>query len=43
MRVRYTPRARDDLRVILEYLDERSPQDARRVKQAIKKTVEFIG
>jgi plasmid stabilization system protein ParE len=29
MRVRYTPRARSDLRSILQYIDERSPQGAR--------------
>ena len=43
MRVRYTPRARGDLSAILGYIDERSPQGARNVKQAIKKTIEFIG
>lgn len=43
MRVRYTPRAGDDLRAILDYIDRRSPQGARNVKQAIKRTTEFIG
>jgi len=43
MRVRFTPRARTDLRQILEYLDQRSPQGARNVKFAIKKTIQFIG
>jgi toxin ParE1/3/4 len=43
MRVRYTPRARADLSEILKYLDRRSPQGARNVKLAIKKTIEFIG
>ena len=27
----------------LNYIDQRSPQGARNVKQAIKKTIEFIG
>jgi toxin ParE1/3/4 len=42
MRVRYTPRAGSDLRSILDYIDERSPQGARNVKRAIKKTIELI-
>jgi toxin ParE1/3/4 len=43
MRVRYTPRARSDLRSILQYIDERSPRGARSVKRAIQKTIELIG
>ena len=39
MRVRYTPRARSDLRSILEYIDDRSPRGARSVKRAIQTTV----
>jgi toxin ParE1/3/4 len=43
MRVRFTPRARNDLVAILNYLDERSPQGVRNVKRAIRKTIELIG
>ena len=43
MRVRYTPRARGDLRSILQYIDERSPRGARSVKRAIQTTVALIG
>jgi toxin ParE1/3/4 len=43
MRVRFTKRARDDLVAVLNYLDERSPQGARNVKRAIRKTIELIG
>jgi plasmid stabilization system protein ParE len=43
MRVRYTPRARGDLRSILQYIDERSPRGARSVKRAIQTTVGLIG
>ena len=43
MRVRYSSRARGDLSEILGYLDERSPQGARNVKQAIKKAISLIG
>jgi plasmid stabilization system protein ParE len=43
MRVRYTPRARSDLRSILQYIDERSPRGARNVKRAIQRTIELIG
>jgi toxin ParE1/3/4 len=43
MRVRFTKRARDDLVAILDYLDEKSPQGARNVKRAIRKTIELIG
>jgi len=43
MRVRFTPRARNDLVAILNYLDERSPQGARNIKRVIRKTIELIG
>jgi plasmid stabilization system protein ParE len=43
MRVRYTPRARDDLDDILKYISERSPQGARNVQRSIKRTIELIG
>ena len=43
MRVRYTPRARDDLEAILDYLDRRSPQGANGVKRSIRKVGELIG
>jgi plasmid stabilization system protein ParE len=42
MRIRYTPRARSDLLLILQYLDERSPPGARNVKRAIQKTIELM-
>jgi plasmid stabilization system protein ParE len=43
MKVRYTPRARSDLELILQYIDERSPVGARNVKRAIQRTIELIG
>jgi plasmid stabilization system protein ParE len=43
MRVRFTPRARNDLDAILKYLDERSPQGARNVHRTIRRTIELIG
>jgi toxin ParE1/3/4 len=43
MRVRYTPRARRDLRNILGYIDERNPQGALNVKRSIQRTIELIG
>jgi toxin ParE1/3/4 len=43
MKVRYTPRARGDLQLILQYIDERSPLGARNVKRSIQKTIELIG
>jgi len=42
MRVRYTPRARSDLRGIIQYLGERNPQAARNVKRAMANTVRLI-
>jgi toxin ParE1/3/4 len=43
MRVRYTPRARDDIASILSYLELHSPQGARNVARAMRKTLELIG
>jgi plasmid stabilization system protein ParE len=43
MRVRFTPRARDDLAAILQYLDERSPQGALNVKRTLRTTIDLIG
>ena len=43
MKVRYTPRARDDLEDILKYISERSPRGARNVQRSIKKTIDLIG
>lgn len=37
MSVRYSTRARNDLAHIVEYLEQRSPQAARSVRQAIEK------
>ncbi|MGE3144435.1 MAG: type II toxin-antitoxin system RelE/ParE family toxin [Pseudorhodoplanes sp.] len=42
MKLRFTPRARDDLISILDYIDQRSLQGARNVKAAIHKTIEVI-
>jgi toxin ParE1/3/4 len=43
MKVQYTARGRDDLAAILTYIERRSPQGARNVARAIRKTVELIG
>jgi len=43
MKVEYTPRARDDLAAILTYIEQHSPQGARNVARAIRKTIELIG
>jgi plasmid stabilization system protein ParE len=43
MRVQYSPRARDDLIAILIYIEHRSPQGARNVARALRKTIELIG
>jgi toxin ParE1/3/4 len=43
MRVRYTPRARSDLRSILRYIDGRSPRGAGSLKRAVRKTIGLIG
>jgi plasmid stabilization system protein ParE len=42
MRVRYTPRARDDLQAILEYLGDQDPQGARNVRRALDATIQLI-
>jgi len=42
MKVRYTPRARSDLRSIIEYIAERNPAGARNVKHALDRTMELI-
>lgn len=43
MRIQYTPRARDDLIAILTFIEHRSPQGARNVARAIRKTINLIG
>ncbi|MGZ8401287.1 MAG: type II toxin-antitoxin system RelE/ParE family toxin [Methyloceanibacter sp.] len=43
MRVRYTPRARDDLQAIIEYLSSQSLQGARNVKRSLNGTIKLIG
>ena len=43
MRVRYTPRARSDLRQIIEYIAEFNPAGARNVKHAMDRTIQLIG
>ena len=43
MRVRFTPRARNDLAAILQYIDERSPRGTQNMKRAIRKTIQLIG
>ena len=43
MTVRFTPRARDDLTLILKYIDERSLLGAQNVKRAMHRTIELIG
>ena len=43
MRVRFAPRAYNDLVAILDYIDLRSPQGARNVKRTIQKAIELIG
>jgi len=42
MRVRYTPRAHDDIVSILTYLERHSLQGARNVARAMHKTIELI-
>ena len=42
MTVRYTARARNDLRLILSYVETRSPQGARNVARAMRKTIALI-
>jgi len=43
MRVRFAPRAYNDLVAILDYIDSHSPQGARTVKQTIQRAIELIG
>jgi plasmid stabilization system protein ParE len=43
MKVRYSRRAQNDLAKILNYLDERSPRGAEKVKLAIKRVIDAIG
>ena len=40
MRARFTPRARDDLRAIFEYLSNQNPQGAHNVKRALDATIQ---
>jgi plasmid stabilization system protein ParE len=42
MTPRYSPRARDDLRAIFQYLNERSPTGASNVMRAIYASVQFL-
>lgn len=42
MRIRYTPRALDDIANILSYLERHSPQGARNVARAVCKTIDLI-
>ena len=42
MKIRYTPRARDDLAAIYRYLDQRSPAGARSVKIAIDRRIRLL-
>jgi plasmid stabilization system protein ParE len=42
MIVRYSRRAQSDLASILDYIEERSPRGAHKVKVAIKRTIETI-
>jgi len=43
VRIRYTSQARDDLRAILAFVEQHSPQGARNIARAVRKTVELIG
>jgi toxin ParE1/3/4 len=42
MKVRYSPRATDDLIAIADYLTERSPSGARNVEAALRKTIGLL-
>jgi toxin ParE1/3/4 len=42
MKIRYTPRARDDLAAIYSYLDQRSPAGARSVKIAVERRIRLL-
>jgi toxin ParE1/3/4 len=43
MRVRYTPRARDDLQAIYRYLDQISPSVAKSVKRTLERRIRRLG
>ena len=43
MKVRYSPRAADDLVAIADYLTDRNPAAARAVETAIRKTADLLG
>ena len=43
MRIRYSPRALDNINAILSYLERHSPQGAQNVARAIHKTIDLIG
>ena len=43
MRVRYTPRARDDLEAIFHYLDQVSPSAARSIKHTLERRIGLLG
>jgi plasmid stabilization system protein ParE len=42
MKIRYSPRARNDLTDIFHYLNERSPSGAENVMRAIYASIEFL-
>jgi len=42
MRIRYTPRSRDDLDSIFSYLEEHSPAAAARVKRLIEQVIKGL-
>jgi toxin ParE1/3/4 len=43
LRIRYSPRALDDINAILSYLERHSPQGAQNVARAMHKTIDLIG
>jgi plasmid stabilization system protein ParE len=42
MKIRYSPQARNDLKDIFHYLNERSPSGAENVMRAIYASIEFL-
>lgn len=42
MIVRFTPAARDELRSVLAYIEERSPAGARKVAARIRRTLDLV-
>ena len=42
MKLRYTRKAASELAEVLAYIDERSPQGARRVKASIEATIDLL-